>query len=170
MSLLLPITIVVDPALVTASRLNELMAMLEDLEPILKTIGETLETEIAQNFASRGFGTWAALSPLTRENRTRSGYGGEPDLVRSGDLRAALTEQDAPGHKFLVSANEVRVGVYGAVIPYAYWLQHGTARMPARLLVQVRPETIDRIVQIIMDWLGGAAGIRVMAGGALPVG
>ena len=170
MSFLLPFTIVVDPALVTGRRLDELMEILKDLKPILKTIGETLETEIAQGFASRGFGTWAELSPLTRADRMRQGYGSQPDLVRSGDLRAALTEADAPGHKFLVSANEVRVGVYGSVVPYAYWLQRGTPRMPARLLVQARPETIDRIVQSIMEWLGGGPGIRVMAGAPLPVG
>lgn len=170
MSFLCPIQVVIDPALVSPRRLRELLLLMKDFSPILQTIGETLETEIAEGFDSKGFGTWAELSPYTKKDRERKGYGGLPDLVRTGELRAALTERDAPGHKFLVSANEVTVGVYGAVIPYAYWLDSGTARMPARMLVQARPETMERITQLILEWLGGGLGIRVVADAPIPVG
>ena len=160
--------IVIDPQLVSRERLEMLMEKLADFQPVLQEIGTILEGQLAENFDTRGYGSWAPLSAFTLKDKQRKGYGGQSDLVRTGELRAALTERDAPGHKFLVSGSEVIVGVYGAVIPYASLLANGTARMPARILAQLLPGTQQQIIEIITEWLGGGEGIRVIAGA--PVG
>ncbi len=153
--------IVIDPALVSPERLRQLMVMCRDFSPILADIGNVLEEELAENFFTRGFGTWAPLAAATQRDRYRGGFSGRPDLIRSGALFEALTERGAPGHKFLVSQHGISVGVYGDVIPYEYWLAYGTRRMPARVLVQIGTDGQQRIVQLIKQWLGADAGIEV---------
>lgn len=170
MSEVLPIHIVIDPRLVSEYRLAELLERCADFSPVLQTIGHVLEDSIFQWFTSQGFGTWAPLSAYTIAEKERLGYGDQPPLVREGTLRDGLTRPDAPGHKFLVSPNEVTVGVYGEVVPYAYWLDSGTARMPARALVHATPEAIDKILEIVLDWMGGSEGVRVYADTPLTVG
>ena len=144
-----------------------LLEKLTDFAPILQEIGGLLEGQLAENFDTRGYGGWAPLSDFTVLDKARKGYAGQPDLVRTGALRAALAERDAPGHKFLVSGDQIIVGVYGAVIPYASYLANGTARMPARILAQLMPGTQQHIIEIITEWLGSGEGVRVIAGAAI---
>jgi len=161
MSSMLNAHIVIDPSLVTPERLRELLAMCRDFLPVLQDIGDILEEQLAENFFTRGFGTWAPLAAATQKERYRLGFSGRPDLIRTGALFEALTERGAPGHKFLVSAHGISVGVYGDVIPYEYWLAYGTRRMPARLLVQIGTDGQQRIIQMIKQWLGADAGVEV---------
>lgn len=161
MSTVIHAHIVIDPALVSPQRLQELMSMCRDFSPILSDVGNVLEDEIAENFFTRGYGTWAPLAKATQRERYRLGFSGRPDLIRTGALFEALTKRGAAGHKFLVSSNSLTVGVYGDVIPYEYWLANGTRRMPARVLVQVGTDGQARIIQLIKQWLGADAGVEV---------
>lgn len=164
MSQVLQIQVVIDPSLVDPDRLDRLLELTRDYSPVLATIGDIFEEELAENFEMQGFGQWAQLKRSTWEEKDRLGYSGQPPEARSGDMFRGLTQRDAPGHKFLVSADSVCVGVYGDVIPYAYWQDTGTRVLPARILAQVRPETVDRLIQLIIEWLGGAqAGVNVYA-------
>jgi hypothetical protein len=164
MSQTLAVHVLIDPALVSPDRLDELMRKMRDFSPVLQSVGAEVEQGLAASFDSQGFGGWAPLKESTRKEKERLGYGDQPDLVRTGELRAALTERGAKGHKFLVGPEGVIVGVYGDVVPYAVYQARGTSRgLPARILIQVSPGTIDRIIQIITDWLGGGPGVRVWA-------
>jgi len=165
LSVAVQVEIVVHPSLCSSpERLEALLAKIADFRPILQDVGGAVEEGIAAWFTSQGEGTWAALAHSTVLDRFRKGYGPNNELVRTGKLLAALTEHDAPGHKFLVSANSVQVGAYGEAVQYMGWLADGTPRMPGRILVQLTPGTMERILQLILDWLGGPDGVTVTAG------
>lgn len=154
--------IVINASLVSPQRLEELLALTRDFSAILQDVGGAVEEGLAEWFDTQGEGSWAALRPSTIKDRARKGYAGEPDLVRTGELRAALTERGAPGHKFLVGPQSIEVGVYGTV-PQSALARPGRNR-PARILAVITPDAQDRIIQILTDWLGGGAGVRVVAG------
>lgn len=165
MSVVLNVEVVIHPALCSSpERLEELLAKVADFNPVLTSVGGALEEGIAEWFTSQGDGTWAALAPSTVLDRFRKGYGPNQELVRTGRLLEALTERDAPGHKFLISGDSVQVGAYGEAVAYMGYLADGTKRMPGRMLVQIPPGTMDRIVQLILEWLGGPDGVTVTAG------
>lgn len=167
MTLALPVEVVIDPSLCSPERLADLMEKIQDYGPVLQSVGGVLEEGLLEWFTSRGEGTWALLSVTTIRDKIQRGFGDMPDLVRTGELRAGLTERDAPGHKFLVSASAVMVGVFGDVIPRANWLATGRANMPARVLVNISAGTQERILDLIREWLGGADGVMVYADGVL---
>lgn len=154
--------IVIDASLVSPQRLEELVALTRDFSAILQDVGGAVEGGLQEWFDTQGDGSWAALRPSTVKDRTRKGYAGHPDLVRTGELRAALTERGAPGHKFVVGPQSVEVGVYGTV-PQSVLARPGKNR-PARILAAITPDAQERIIQILTDWLGGGAGVRVVAG------
>lgn len=154
MSLEIDVHVIVHPDLISDESLAELMAKLSDFSPILERVGGIFEEELADNFESQGYGTWAPISQVTRRDKERKGFGNEPDLVREGTLERALTMRDAPGHKFLVSPTELIVGVYDEVIPYAKWLANGTRNMPARILINITASGVDRTLNMIKEWLG----------------
>lgn len=143
--------------------LLDLQARLKSEGAVLIAIGGVLEDDIAQWFDSRGGGSWAPLSPVTIAQKTHLGFGGMPDLVRSGVLRAGLTQRDAFGHKFLVSPHSITVGVYGTVIPYAVALNNGapSRNLPARMLVPITAGARERITKILADWLGNSKAVSI---------
>ena len=164
MSVVLPVTVLISAELVSSpERLEDLLARIQDFSPVLEEVGSLIEEALAENYATRGFGTWAGLAQSTLRQKERHGYDGGP-LVKTGTLLAALTQRDAAGHKFLVQPDSVSVGVYGEAIAYAQFLSRGTRRMPARVLVQLTPGTVDAILALIVDWLGGPDGVTVTAG------
>ena len=166
MSLTLHAEIVIDASEVTPESMALLRDKLDDFSPVLTDIGSLIEEGLAKNFETQGYGSWAALSASTQASKERGDYAGMPPLVRTGDLKAALTERDAPGHKFIVEPNSLTVGVLGDAIPYAGYLDSGTGRMPARMLITVTPGTLEKIVQAILDWLsvGDAARVYIAHG------
>jgi hypothetical protein len=163
MSQSVTVEILVDPFLASQESIAEILLKLKDYGAILKTIGGILEEGLLEWFETRGEGTWAALSPVTRRDKAARGFGDMPDLVRTGALKAALTQDGAFGHKFLVSQDSVTVGVLGDMIPYANWLATGTRNMPARILVNIPADTMNKVLQAITDWLGGGDAVRVYA-------
>ena len=142
-----------------------ILQKLADFSPVLEQrIGPVVEEEQAENFATRNWGGWAALAPSTVREKEVLGYGGRPDLVREGTLQAAFVP-GMPGHKFLVSPNSLIVGVYGDVVPYADELARGdpARHLPPRVLITLRPGTIDAIIALLLDWIGGGDAVRVYA-------
>lgn len=151
------IEIQVHPELLTPDRFAALMEKLSDFNPILQKAGEIITDELAENFSSDGFGSWAPLKDKTEWEKHRKGYPPKM-LVRTGDLQAAISFPNAPGHKMLISPTGILVGIYDDVIPYAKYLDSGTSRMPGRALIQVRPEMKEELLDIVRAWLVGATG------------
>lgn len=172
MSVVLPVTILLSPQLVsTPERLESLLVKIQDFSPVLESVGGLIEEALAENFTTQGYGQWAGLADSTVRERFRLGYGPNQPLVRSAKLMEALTEHDGEGHKFLVQPDQVCVGVFGDAVAYAASLNEGDPahHLPARVLVQLTPGTVERILQMILDWLGGPDGVRVTAGPVMDV-
>ena len=154
----LPVEIWFDPALASPEAAADILGKLADFSPILQEIGGILETGEADWFDSRGEGTWDALTPATRADKARKGFGDRADLVRTGELREALTTLGAPGHKFIVTGDSVTIGADDAVIPWANY------QASMRVIVNITADTMDRVIRAITDWLGGGDAVRVYVG------
>src|SRR4051812_28252858 len=103
-------------------------AALLDLE-ILWDLFKPIMGEIEeQQFDSRGEGAWPALSESTLSQKSEGGWPADP-LVRSGDLKASLTD---PGRAAQTSPTEMS---YGTDVPYAGYHQDGTSKMPQRQVI-----------------------------------
>jgi len=148
-------SIQVDPNLIPDGELAPLLEALQDFEPVLEDFGRTLAAGEQQGFASQGafYGDeWAGLAPNTVKERFREGYGPNAPLVRTGNLA------DAIGQTINLTPDSVQVGVDAADVPYANYLQSGTARMPARILMAVTDDMIDEMAQTLREFLANATG------------
>ena len=141
--------IIIDPNInTTPEKLEALQQRLADMKPVMADIGDIFQQELADNFDSQGGGSWVSLAPSTIRRKTT-----DQMLVETGALRDALTTRGAAGNKFLVSNNEVVVGVYPDVLPRAWWINSGTRRMPARMIINVTD--MNRVVNALVDFLSG---------------
>lgn len=100
---------------------------------VLPQLLPLLETETAKQFDAEGAGpqsgSWAPLSASYAAWKEVH-YPGQPKLVLTGAMRAALTESNAPGALREVSGDSLAYGTKG--VPYASYHQMGTGRMPSR--------------------------------------
>lgn len=148
-------TISVNPDLIPDQDLAPLLEALQDFEPVLDEFAEQLTAGEKAGFASQGaaYGSaWAALAPSTVRDRFRQGYGPNAPLVRTGNLA------DSIGESVNLTPDSVQVGVDAGEVPYANYLQSGTSRMPARLLVAVSDDMIDDMMQTLRAYLAAATG------------
>ena len=99
---------------------------------ILPKLLPVLEVETGKQFDAEGAGpqagSWAPLS-VSYAKWKQAHFPGQPKLVATGKLRAALTGPGSNSRRD-VSGNELTFGTIG--IPYASFHQTGTGKMPAR--------------------------------------
>lgn len=148
-------SISVDPNLIADEDLGPLLEALQDFAPVLDDFARTLTAGEKAGFASQGafYGEeWAPLAPATVKDRLRKGYGPNAPLVRTGALA------DSIGEAVSLTPDSVQVGVDTAAVPYASFLQGGTAKMAARVLVAVTDDMIDDMMQALRAYLAGATG------------
>jgi phage virion morphogenesis protein len=147
------------------ARLGELAGALEDIDPLLNTIGAVLESAVEERFDAKrdpAGGAWAALAPSTAAAYARqdAGRGRGTLLERTGLMRDSL------GYNVVAGAL-VEVGFGRA---YAQYHETGTRRMPRRglLLASVDAaggsgtlgrEDEDAILDAIESHIGGALGV-----------
>lgn len=128
--------------------------LIETLEPAWTTIGYELLDDFNLQFTSEGgvFGEWDALAASTVRDRERKGYGGEgPIEVRTGELKAAVTQRGAPGNVFEVNG---MTATFGVEMPLAEWQHYGTSRgIPPRPLVGLSQYRKSAIINEIDDWI-----------------
>jgi phage gpG-like protein len=100
---------------------------------VLPKLLPVLEVETAKQFDAEGAGpqagSWAPLS-VSYSAWKEAHYPGQPKLVATGALRAALTDSSASGALRDVSGDSLTFGTTG--VPYASLHQTGTGRMPSR--------------------------------------
>lgn len=106
---------------------------------------------------SPGGGDWPALAPSTIRQRISRGYGGPaPILIQSGKLYTSLFP-GAAGN--LIYADPFGFDA-GTDVFYSAYHQHGTGRMPARvILVDPDEPTSDELKRIMGEGLLRAAGV-----------
>lgn len=133
---------------------------------ILPKLLPVLEQGAAAQFDAEGAGPvagpWAPLSARYAEWKAQH-YPGQPILVRTGALRAALTSGTAQGALRDVGDDSLAFGTDG--IPYASNHQTGTGRMPARPPFDFGPATEEAMQAAAMA--GVRAAVREASDGLL---
>jgi hypothetical protein len=165
MSTSISLEIVVDAEkLQSHEALLSLIDKLANFEPVLSKVGKALEAGLLENFDTQGGGSWPALAPKTLLEKSRKGLSGDAE-VEEGKLKAAVTQNGAPGHICTITDNSVTIGVDTNIVPYAATQNDGDPAkgIPPRILVQVGAGCIENIIDIITEWLGGGSAIRVYA-------
>lgn len=131
------LTITVDSKLVT-DQLNQLLKRMSDMSPVMRGIGQELNTRISNRFETRtdpSGKAWAPWSEAYRETYPKDARGFV--LERYGDMLKSLT--------FQADKSSVRVG-FGAVASkngdvYATYHEFGTDKMPRRGMLFDDPNT-----------------------------
>lgn len=127
------------------------------------------EAELEQQFSDEGHGpmrgAWAPLSESYAKWKSAN-YPGATKLVRTGELRAALTKS-GPNAKRVTTGDTFDFGTVG--VPYASFHQLGTARMPVRPPFDFGPDFERKFQKAaqrgIIDAVR-AAGLEATEGGA----
>lgn len=117
----------------------------------MERAGESYLNGMDARFAAMEAGGWRSLSRRTVRQRIRQGFPGpQPILRRIGELRGGL-QRGAPGNRFEVLGDRVRVGYGGGAVhsPYpgqkratatiaevAAYHQFGTSRTPRRTILE----------------------------------
>jgi len=118
---------------------------LADQQPALAAIADDFREMIAEQFASQGGaeGTpWAPLAPSTLRRRRAS----PSILYATGALRRSLTEPGAADH---VAELEDESLTLGTRLPYAFYHQAGTRRLPARPIIVLSEARAQRWTEIV---------------------
>ena len=147
---------------------------LRDFSPILEEsggVGDIIDEALYENFVTQGYGAWAPSWRNRQCGTFPKGYGPNIPLFRTGDAFAALTDRDSPTHKFLVSKSGIVVGAYTDRLRYIEALADGNpaTHLPARILVQVTPEYIEKIIALLAEWLGGGDAVTIFADAPIEV-
>ena len=92
---------------------------------------EMILQSIRNNFQQEGRPTrWVQLSAWTQAERKKQGYGAShPILERTGDLKRAASEKNAPGNEYQVNNNEATIK---CTLEKAGRLHFGGGKLPAR--------------------------------------
>lgn len=122
----------------------------DDATPAWDAIADSLARAERRQFDSEGgyaSGGWAPLSPRYAAWKERH-YPGRPILVRTGRLRASLTERPLG-----VEVIRPHSAILGSHVPYGLHHQRGGGRLPRRRPVEL-PESVRRQwVQIVQRWI-----------------
>lgn len=142
--------------------LARIMRGLSDLQPVMDSIGQELESRVSARFETETdpLGRpWAPWADSTRENYPANGHG--RILERYGDMVRSLNHD--------ADSDSVRVG-FGAVAgkagdAYAAYHEWGTERMPRRGLLMADPDAgtlgpgdEEAVLDILQVWLDDLAG------------
>ncbi len=108
---------------------------LKDLRPAFQEIAESFKQIEAKQFASEGGVGSVGWAPLSANYALWKGmhYPGKKILELSGALLASVTGA-GPGYIEEIKKDSLKLGTK---LPWSYWHQKATGRMPARPVIQL---------------------------------
>lgn len=132
-----------------SERLKEITRGISDLSKPMRDVGRYMTDFFSgEVFASRGGiidEPWAPLSDAYAAEKAED-FPGRPPLFRTGDMNRGFHDK--------VTSKSVEI--YN-VTEYFDFIQGGTNRMPARVMMKADQPRIDSIVNIINDYIGRKA-------------
>jgi phage gpG-like protein len=131
---------------------TEFQATLLDLEPLWELVKPIAAGVESDQFGTQGEGAWPPLAEATLARKAAGGWPEDP-LIRTGDLKASLTD---PGRAADAGPRHM---IYGTDVDYAIFHQEGTSRMPARQLIPdpYRVEDRRRIEAAMVTYINAAS-------------
>ena len=130
-----------------SQRLTKLAGKMDDLKPVMASIGAVLEgstrLRIAESKADADGKAWADLASSTKAAKGNKGS----ILVHRGTLMRGIT-YEASKDSVIVGSGQL----------YAKWHQEGTAKMPARPFLGVSATDYQDVDDLLSDWLNGLTG------------
>jgi len=158
--------ITVTPALSgIISGLNRFSGDIRSTRPLLEQlVDEVVQPAIRSNFETQGTrlggNHWVSLSQYTLEDKAKHGYPSDI-LVRTGRLKrratskAVWTFNGQQGHAFITASS------FGEHHKVAVAHHTGTARMPDRPFLAVTPEDVNKMEQIVNEWISDNFNARI---------
>lgn len=126
-------------------------AEISDLSEPFQQIADGLETDNMLNMTGEGIlyaGGWAPLASSTISEKARAGYGGQPILVRTGELAQSLA--GGSGSVKQVTPTSLTVGTDD---PIAKYHQYGTRKMPQRKIIGLSFAARSQVVRVLADYI-----------------
>lgn len=132
---------------------NNVEQVPEDFSPVFHQMIDDFFENNKETFDSEGPG-WEPLKPSTIRDRKSKGFPAGPILVRTGKLRASLTERGADGQVLDVRKDQFTVGTS---VRYAMYHQTGSIKVanhpPKRSPVVIRPALQGQWNRRLVNWL-----------------
>lgn len=143
---------------------QRLRKRLANLEPVMETIGHTLETRVRERFESRNDPDGRAWAPWAESTLASYPFPGTPAAAIEGPGNGRLLDRYGTMLDLLsydAATNSVRVGF---AHEYATYHEFGTKRMPRRGLLYSDPETGElgdddeaAVLDVLSDWIEASA-------------
>jgi len=131
--------------------INNLQAELSNPTQPLNDSGIYMQDEAFRNFSARGNimqgSEWKPLTKTTEKIKKAKGFGGQPIMVRKGDLRKSFKKSNPQ-----ISSNISSIKVFNPV-SYAADHQYGVGKLPRRVLLKFQANHIKKITEIFKGWI-----------------
>ena len=150
----MPIRIEIQGTEQLSKAFTELSRRIGDLTPVWPRVAQIFYERERQLFDSQGEGNWVQLSARYGRWKQKH-FPGYPLLQRTTEMAVSLTNRSSP---FSVLDMRPKNFAVGTSVPYAQFHQTGTSRMPARPPIIIDDGTIQRMLDVVTDELGKAAG------------
>ena len=118
----------------------------------LEYSGSYMKEEAERNFPAKGSvmqeGGWRPLTERTKKIKKAKGYGGQPMMVRTGDLRDSFKKSEPR-----IGANISSINVWN---PVSYAIEHQLGigkNLPRRTLLKFRANHRKKIIDIFINWI-----------------
>lgn len=130
------------------SRLEVFLNRLQSRLSLVDRLSAVMVAHELEMFASHGFGAWPPLAESTIKQKQAAGYPPDP-LIRTGSLKSSLI---SPGSAKTIGAGDVIMS-WGTGVGYAKYHQDGTARMPARPVLELTPRLEAEVYAATTEWI-----------------
>lgn len=124
----------------------------DDLTPLGPRVAKWVREKVERNIFSKGRtggATFAELKPSSEESKYRAGYGFSNILVRTRQMRDALTREGAADSFQRFTPKEIVVGAVGQAGAKAIRHQTGTKHMVARKPMQFTDNDFSNLMPIV---------------------
>lgn len=124
--------------------------------PVLTVIGQVHRKQELRIFATQGTagasGAWPKLSPAYAKRKRKAGFGSRI-LVRTGAMKATLTQAGGPGyHQSFQRVGALAVFLLGGFSRIAGYHRRGTPPLPRREMLQKTQAQIAEIRRALFEW------------------
>lgn len=124
----------------------------ENLTPVWKNLADLLRNVSKRQFSSEGqyaSGGWAPLAPSTLAAKKRQGLSSKI-LHATLALKNSLTQKSSSDQQLIITPLQL---VFGSLVEYAGFHQHGTSTMPRRPPLDLREATRREFVRRIQRYI-----------------